>query len=106
MTLSWAKSKDECAPLIGYQTLDDSPKEPVCNPTLVGDTFFTRLKLIINSRIARPFPSLHQGLLSAFRNSTRSSFSCAVSTIGYRIASPRLYNSTSTASARLATLPS
>ncbi|MGA2710127.1 MAG: hypothetical protein ABSF86_17175, partial [Steroidobacteraceae bacterium] len=37
MNLGWAKIRDACARLIIYQTLHDSPKEPIYHPTLVGD---------------------------------------------------------------------
>jgi hypothetical protein len=47
MNLGWAKNRKECARLIIYQRLADSPKEPVYHPTLVGDAFFERIKLMV-----------------------------------------------------------
>jgi len=48
MNLGWAKSREECAQLVVYQTLDDSPREPIYHPTLVGECFFSRINMVLH----------------------------------------------------------
>jgi hypothetical protein len=40
MNLGWAKSKEECADLIVYQSAHEPPGDSVYHPTLVGPDFF------------------------------------------------------------------
>jgi hypothetical protein len=40
MNLGWAKTKDECADLIVYQSAHEPPGESIYHPTLVGADFF------------------------------------------------------------------
>jgi hypothetical protein len=40
MNLSWAKSKEECADLIVYQSAHEPPGDSIYHPTLVGADFF------------------------------------------------------------------
>jgi len=46
MNLGWAKSRDECARLIIYQSIRDDLKEPIYHPTLVGEQFFARIGVV------------------------------------------------------------
>jgi hypothetical protein len=39
MNLSWAKSKEECADLIVYQSAHEPPRDSIYHPTLVGPDF-------------------------------------------------------------------
>src|SRR5580692_1607442 len=40
MNLRWAKSRQECADLIVYQSAHDPPSDSIYHPTLVGSDFF------------------------------------------------------------------
>jgi hypothetical protein len=40
MNLGWAKTKEECAVLIVYQSAHESPGDSIYHPTLVGPDFF------------------------------------------------------------------
>lgn len=40
MNLGWAKTKEECADLIVYQSARDPPGDSIYHPTLVGPDFF------------------------------------------------------------------
>jgi hypothetical protein len=42
MNLGWAKTKDECADLIVYQSAREPPSDSIYHPTLVGPDFFHR----------------------------------------------------------------
>jgi hypothetical protein len=42
MNLGWAKTKEECADLIVYQSAHDPPTESIYHPTLVGPDFFQK----------------------------------------------------------------
>jgi hypothetical protein len=43
MNLGWAKSREECARLVIYQTIRDYTQEPTYHPTLVGPDFFHKI---------------------------------------------------------------
>lgn len=40
MNLGWAKSREECADLIVYQSAHEPPGDSIYHPTLVGPDFF------------------------------------------------------------------
>jgi hypothetical protein len=42
MNLGWAKTKEECAHLIVYQSAHDPPGDPIYHPTIVGPDFFEK----------------------------------------------------------------
>jgi len=44
-----AKSREECARLIIYQSIHDSAKEPIYHPTLIGEAFFDRINLLLKA---------------------------------------------------------
>jgi hypothetical protein len=46
MNLGWPKSREECARLIIYQSIDDLRREPIYHPTLVSDSFFHRVNVV------------------------------------------------------------
>jgi hypothetical protein len=46
MNLGWAKSNEECARLIIYQTAHDAHRETIYHPTLVGEHFLTRIGFV------------------------------------------------------------
>jgi hypothetical protein len=48
MNLGWAKTREECARLIIYQSIHDSVKEPIYHPTLLGEAFFERIKVVLS----------------------------------------------------------
>jgi len=51
MNLGWAKTREDCAGLIIYQSLHDYAKEPIYLPTLVGGAFFDRINLLRNKTV-------------------------------------------------------
>jgi hypothetical protein len=54
LNLGWAKSADDCARRVIYQSLDAPCGNPVYHPTLVGDDFFVQSGAIINMKLALP----------------------------------------------------
>ncbi len=54
LNLSWAKSAEDCARRVIYQSLDAPPGNPVYHPTLVGDDFFVQSGAIINMKLPLP----------------------------------------------------
>ena len=48
MNLGWAKTREECARLIIYQSIHDSVKEPIYHPTLLGEVIFERIKVVLS----------------------------------------------------------
>ncbi len=46
MNLGWARSREECARLIIYQSIHDLQREPIYHPTLVGEQFFARIGIV------------------------------------------------------------
>jgi hypothetical protein len=46
MNLGWAKSSEECARLIIYQSIHDCTREPIYHPTLVGDRFLAHIGVV------------------------------------------------------------
>jgi hypothetical protein len=48
MNLGWAKTREDCARLIIYQSLHDYAKEPIYHPTLVGEAFVNRIEFIFS----------------------------------------------------------
>jgi hypothetical protein len=40
MNLGWAKNAQECADVIVYQSVHESPSDPIYHPTIVGPDFF------------------------------------------------------------------
>jgi len=46
MNLGWAKTREQCAPLIIYQSTRNTIKEPIYHPTLVGEQFLARIGVL------------------------------------------------------------
>jgi hypothetical protein len=44
-----AKSREECARLIIYQSLHDPAQKPIYHPTLIGEAFFDRINLLLKA---------------------------------------------------------
>ena len=49
MNLGWAKSREECARLITYQSIHDTAQKPIYHPTLIGEAFFDRINLLLKA---------------------------------------------------------
>lgn len=49
MNLGWAKSREECARLIIYQSIHDTGQKPIYHPTLIGEAFFDRINLLLKA---------------------------------------------------------
>ncbi len=47
MNLGWAKSREECARLLIYQSLQESAKEPDYHPMLIGEQFLARMGVVV-----------------------------------------------------------
>jgi hypothetical protein len=54
LNLGWAKSAEDCARRVIYQSLDARGGNPVYHPTLVGDDFFAQSGAIIDMKLALP----------------------------------------------------
>jgi hypothetical protein len=54
LNLGWAKSAEDCARRVIYQSLEAPSGNPVYHPMLVGDDFFVQSGAIINMKLALP----------------------------------------------------